>query len=250
MRLVATLLLVLFAATVAPAARADGLTAMTAAERAAFGEAVRAYLLENPEVIIEAMTELQAREERDAAKRDLQMLADNRAAIEESAGDWHGGNLQGDITVVEFMDYRCPYCHKAYQDVEALVKQDGNIRFVLKEFPILGDQSMLASKFAIAVRQLYGDDAYKAAHDALFAARGDFTEESLARLADSLDLDAARIADQMKDPAVKAVIDANYALAQTMDISGTPTFVIRDTMVRGYVPLDDMKKIVAEQRNR
>ncbi len=236
------------ALAVAPMAQAEGLTDMSPAEKAAFGEAVRAYLLENPEVIMEAITELQARDDRAAADRDLQMLADNKATIFNSPHDWQGGNLSGDITVVEFMDYRCGYCHKAYEEVEALVKDDGNIRFVLKEFPILGDQSVLTSKFAIATRLIHGDEAYKKVHDALFTLRGDATEETLSRLATDLGLDPAPILARMPTPEVQAVIDANYALAQTMEINGTPTFVIDNTMVRGYVPLDGMKDIVAGQR--
>lgn len=235
-------------ATAAPLAQAEGLTNMTEEERAAFGEAVRAYLLENPEVIMEAITELQAREDKAAVNRDLQMMADNKDAIYNSPDDWQGGNLQGDITIVEFMDYRCTYCHKAFQEVSELVTQDGNIRFVLKEFPILGEQSVLTSKFAIATRLLHGDDAYKKVHDALFAMRGDATDETLSRIAVDLGFDPAAILAKMKAPEVQAVIDGNYALAQIMDISGTPTFVIDQTMVRGYVPLQGMQQIVAEQR--
>lgn len=232
----------------APIAGAEGLTDMTEAERAAFNEAVRAYLIANPEVIVEAMTELQLREDEAAADRDLQMLAENKDIIFNSPADWQGGNLAGDITIVEFMDYRCGYCHKAYEEVAQLVAGDGNIRFVLKEFPILGEQSVLTSKFAIATRLVHGDEAYKAVHDALFTMRGDATEETLARLASDLNLDPAPILARLADPEVQAVIDANYALAQTMDINGTPTFVIDNTMVRGYVPLDGLQEIVAGQR--
>ncbi|VDC33053.1 DsbA family protein [Pseudogemmobacter humi] len=243
------LALTLAAALSAPfPALAEGLTDMTEAERAAFGEAVRDYLLENPEVIIDAMKVLQTREDKAAAEQDLLMLAENRETIFNNPNDWAGGNLAGDITVVEFMDYRCGYCHKAFQEVEELVASDGNIRFVLKEFPVLGEQSVLAAKFAISVRMLHGDAAYKAAHDALFAMRGDMTIESLSRLAGQLGHDPAGILVQMEAPEVQAMIDETYALAETMQINGTPTFVIDEAMVRGYVPLDGMRQIVLRQR--
>ena len=243
------LALTLAAALTAPIpALAEGLTDMTEAERAAFGEAVRDYLLENPEVIIDAMKVLQTREDKAAAEQDLLMLAENRETIFNNPNDWAGGNLAGDITVVEFMDYRCGYCHKAFQEVEELVASDGNIRFVLKEFPVLGEQSVLAAKFAISVRMLHGDAAYKAAHDALFAMRGDMTIESLSRLAGQLGHDPAGILVQMEAPEVQAMIDETYALAETMQINGTPTFVIDEAMVRGYVPLDGMRQIVLRQR--
>jgi len=227
---------------------ADGLTDMTDAERAAFREEVKAYLMENPDVIIEAMTVLQEREDAAAADRDLQMMAENKDAIFNSAADWVGGNPQGDITLVEFMDYRCGYCRKAYEEVEELVKSDGNIRFVMKEFPILGEQSLLSSQFALAVKMLYGEEAYKAAHDALITLRGDATPETLATLATQLGHDPAAVAAKMADPAVMDVIKANHELATTMEINGTPTFVIDQTMVRGYVPLDGMRQIVDGQR--
>ncbi len=221
---------------------------MTAAEREAFRAEVRAYLLENPEVIVEAMDILQGQQEQAAAERDLQMLADNQGKIFNDPNSWVGGNPSGDITVVEFVDYRCGYCRKAHDEVAELVKTDGNIRFVIKEFPILGEQSLISSQFAIAVRQLYGDDAYKAVHDQLIALRGDATPETLARLAADLGHDPGAVLAQMQTPEVKAIIDANHALASLMEINGTPTFVIDQTMVRGYVPLDSMRQIVEGQR--
>ena len=240
--------LALAATLTASTAFAGGLGEMTEAERAAFREEVRAYLMENPEVIVEAMTELQLREDAAAADRDLQLLADHAAEIFQSEADWVGGNPEGDITLVEFMDYRCGYCRKAYQEVEELVKTDGNIRFVLKEFPILGEESLLSSQFAISVRMLYGDEAYKKAHDALIVLRGEANAETLARLAGDLGHDAAAVAEKMASEEVKAVIMANHELATVLEISGTPTFVVDRTMVRGYVPLDGMRQIVAGQR--
>ncbi|MFP5480142.1 MAG: DsbA family protein [Alphaproteobacteria bacterium] len=221
---------------------------MTDAERQAFRDEVRAYLLENPEVLIEAMDVLQSREEQAAANRDLQMLSDNAAMIFESPDDWVGGNPEGDVVLVEFMDYRCGYCRKAYDEVEELVKSDGNIKFVVKEFPILGEASLLSSQFAIAVRQLHGDTAYKSAHDALIALRGEPTLDTLGRLAADLGLEAQPILDRMTAPEVMSVIEANHALADKMEISGTPTFVLKSMMLRGYVPLEAMREIVAEVR--
>ena len=240
--------LALAATLTASTAFAGGLGEMTEAERAAFREEVRAYLMENPEVIVEAMTELQSREDAAAADRDLQLMETHKDAIYNSAADWVGGNPDGDITVVEFMDYRCGYCRKAYQEIEDLVGTDGNIRFVLKEFPILGEESLLSSQFAISVRMLYGDEAYKKAHDALIVLRGEANAETLARLAGDLGYDAAAVTAKMASEEVKAVIMANHELATVLEISGTPTFVVDRTMVRGYVPLDGMRQIVAGQR--
>lgn len=221
---------------------------MTATEREAFRAEVRAYLLENPEVLIEAMNALEMREQVAAAERDKQMLAEQAEIIFNDPASWVGGNPEGDITVVEFIDYRCGYCRKAWQEVDALVETDGNIRFVLKEFPILGEQSVLSSRFAIAVLQLHGNDAYKQAHDALLSLRADATPEALVRVAEELGLEPQPIMDRMQAPEVTKVIEDNHRLARTMEVSGTPTFVVGGTMVRGYVPLQAMQQIVAEQR--
>lgn len=227
---------------------ADGLTDMSDAERAAFRAEVRAYLMENPEVLVEVMNELETREQVAAMARDKEMLAAQSDAIFNDAASYVGGNPEGDITVVEFIDYRCGYCRKAWEEVDQLVEGDGNIRFVLKEFPILGEASVLSSRFAIAVLQLHGDEAYKTAHDALLSMRAEPTPESLMRIAADMGLEAQPIMDRMNAPEVTKVIEDNHRLAQVMDISGTPTFVVGGTMVRGYVPLDAMQQIVEEQR--
>ncbi|GAB1480019.1 DsbA family protein [Paracoccaceae bacterium] len=230
------------------AAHAEAAAAMTEAERAAFRAEVRAYLLENPEVLIEAMDVLQSREAETAAARDVQMLADNKEALLNDPASWVGGNPEGDITIVEFTDYRCGYCRKAFAEVEELVKSDGNIRFVVKEFPILGEESMISSRFAIAVRQLHGDDAYKKAHDALITLRGSPDAATLGALAVDLGLEAGPILARMNADEVTAVIAANHAMADKLQISGTPTFVLGDQLLRGYVPLDAMRALVAEER--
>ena len=221
---------------------------MTPEERAAFREEVRAYLLENPEVLIEAMDVLQQREEVAGLERDTQVIVANSARIFANPNDWVGGNPNGDITLVEFMDYRCGYCRKAYAEVEELINTDGNIRFVVKEFPILGEASMLSAQFAIALKQLHGDEAYGKAHDALMTLRGEPTVETLTRLAGDLGLEAQPILDRMNAPEVMAVIQDNYMLAEQMEITGTPAFILGDSVMRGYAPLDVMRDFVADVR--
>jgi protein-disulfide isomerase len=235
----------LFAAFLASSASAE----MTAGERAALHEEFRAYLMENPEVIIEAMSVLEEREAKAALERDALLIQTQASDIFASPTDWVGGNLQGDITLVEFMDYRCAYCRKAHDEVQELVRSDGNIRYVIKEFPILGEASLLSSQFALAVRMLHGDDAYKAAHDALIDLRGEPSAETLGRLATELGHDPAPILAEMGSDEIRAILTANHALADRMEISGTPTFVLKDQMLRGYVPLMDMRAIVAEARD-
>lgn len=227
---------------------AEGLADMTPAEREAFRAEVRAYLMENPEVLMEAIAVLESREQAAAIEQDKKLLVEYHDAIFNDPASWVGGNPDGDITVVEFIDYRCGYCRKAWEEVDQLIEQDGNIRFVLKEFPILGEQSVLSSRFAISVLQLHGADAYRKAHDALLTLRADATPEALVRVAEDLGLEPQPIMERMNAPEVTKVIEDNHKLAQALQISGTPTFVIDGTFVRGYVPLEGMQQIVAEQR--
>jgi protein-disulfide isomerase len=222
--------------------------AQDAANDEAFGERVRAYLLENPHVIMEAVGVLQQREDAAAAMADQDMIAAQMDALTNDGFSWVGGNPDGDITVVEFMDYRCGYCKKAYPEVESLLSADGNIRFIVKEFPILGEQSILGSQFAIAAHIVAGDDAYKSVHDTLMSYNGEITAESLSRLADSLDLDGAAILAKLDDPEVVRRISENRALGKALDISGTPTFVVQNQMVRGYVPAEQLQKMVDQLR--
>ena len=235
-------------AMVASTAFGGGLGDMTEAERQAFRAEVRAYLVENPEVLVEAMDELQRRSELVASERETQTLKDQAATIYSDPNSWVGGNPEGDITIVEFVDYRCGYCRKAHDEVAELVRSDGNIRFVVKEFPILGEDSIASSRFAIAVLQLHGDAAYKLAHDALITLRGAPTPETLARLAADQGLEPGPIMERMGQDQVTQVIAANHALGDLLDISGTPTFVIDRTLVRGYLPLDGMRQIVVDER--
>jgi protein-disulfide isomerase len=224
------------------------LTALTTEERTAFQAEIRAYLLENPEVLVEAYKVLQDREAETAAAQDQVVLSENEDFIFNDPASWVGGNPEGDLTVVEFMDYRCGYCRKAYDEVADLVATDGNIRFVVKEFPILGDDSIASSRFAIATRLLHGDAAYAAAHDALIALRGTPDSETLARLATDLGHDPQPLLDRMASEEVTAIISANHAIASQLNITGTPTFVVGTTLLRGYLPEEDMRKVVAEAR--
>jgi protein-disulfide isomerase len=222
--------------------------AMTEAERQALRDEVRAYLLEHPEVLIEAMDVLQSREQDASLKRDVQLVASHNDVIFNNPNDWVGGNPDGDLTLVEFMDYRCGYCRQAYAEVDELIKSDGKIRFVVKEFPILGEASLLSSQFAIAILQLHGNEAYASVHDKLITLRGEPTVETLGRLAKDMGLDAKPILDRMGSPEVMRVIQDNHALAEQMEITGTPAFVLKDMVMRGYAPLDTMRDFVKDAR--
>jgi protein-disulfide isomerase len=230
-----------------PAAAFD-INEMSDAERQTFRAEIRSYLLENPQVLMEAIAVLEQQQQADQSANDVALLAANEVDLYADEASWVGGNPEGDVTIVEFLDYRCGFCRRAHPEVSNLIAADGNIRLIIKEFPILGEQSTLASRFAIAVLQLEGRDMYKKAHDELILFRGEISEQSLSGLANRLGLDADKVGEQMNSPDVDTVIAQNRALGQRLQINGTPSFVFGDQMVRGYVPLNDMQSIVRELR--
>ena len=231
-----------------PAAAFD-LAKMSDAERTAFRAEVRAYLLENPEVLAEAIDVLQQRQADEAAKGDIALVKANAEDLFNDGYSFVGGNPEGNITVVEFIDYRCGYCRKAHAEVADLVQSDGDIRYIVKEFPILGDDSVVASRFAIAALQTLGRDAYEKINAGFYESfRGEVTPDTLLAFAKDLGIDGPAILAKMDAPEVTKVIEQNHLLAQRMQISGTPTFVMGDQMLRGYAPLDHMRQIVAAER--
>lgn len=226
------------------------LNAMSESERAAFGEAVREYILENPELIIEAVNLLEQQQAAAESMQDDELVTANLDELQNDGYSWVGGNPDGDITLVEFMDYRCGYCRRAAPEVEQLMAEDGNIRLVVKEFPILGEASMLSSRFAVATRMVAGDKAYKQVHDALIGFTGEPNEVSLRRLSEGLGLNADAIMDKMDDEEITYELAQTRALAQRMKISGTPTFVLQNELLRGYLPADQMSIIIEEIREQ
>lgn len=240
--------LVLAAALLAAPAAALDLDALSDAERDAFRAQVRAYLLEHPEVLLEAIAVLEERQADDQAAGDAALIAAHAEALFDNPASWVGGNPDGDVTVVEFVDYNCGFCKRALPEVMALLERDPGVRLVMKELPILGPESELASRFAIATLQVAGDAAYGAVHERLLGLPGRVSPAALGGIADDLGLDRAAIEARMDAPEVSAVIAANRALARNMGINGTPTFVIGDQLVRGYIPLDAMTALVEETR--
>lgn len=241
-------LLMLLTCTALPASAFD-ISAMSKSDEEAFGAAVHAYLLAHPEVLVEVSQELQNRDAQVQAKNDVALIKTNDDDLFKDGASFVGGNPNGNLTVVEFIDYRCGYCRKAHSEVSELIKSDGNIRYVVKEFPILGEDSVVASRFAIAALRVAGPAAYAKVNAGFYESfRGEVTPANLAAFATSLGLDPAPIMAEMNSAEVTGIINDNRQLGERMQIAGTPAFVMGHQMVRGYVPLDAMRQIVTEER--
>ncbi|RJF81979.1 DsbA family protein [Azospirillum cavernae] len=221
--------------------------AMDDAQRAAIETVIRDYLMKNPEVILQAVESLQQREKVAEAERAKKALAENQQALTHNAADPVAGNPQGDVTVVEFFDYQCGYCKAVQADVQRLIKDDGKLRFVFKELPILGPASVIASKAALASR---AQGKYLEFHNALMAQRGQIDEDVILRLAKSVGLDTDRLKKDMESREVLSAIAANQTLAENLGIHGTPGFVFGGDLVPGAIKLDEMKRLVATARSK
>ena len=229
--------------------QAFDISKMTPEEEVAFGEAVRDYMLANPDLLLEVIDKIEADRAASRVAADASLIDKNATALFEDANSFVGGNPDGDIVIVEFLDYRCGYCKQAHPEVAKVIQNDGNIRFIIKEFPILGEQSVLAARFAISVKLNAGDAAYSQIHDEMMTFRGDFTDASLRRLADQAGLATDAIMAGMTSPAVDAVLNANQTLARDLQIDGTPGFILGGQVLRGYVPHDALVELVEQARS-
>jgi len=240
--LVVPAIIALAAMVTAPAIAQTATTDKDAVEKI-----VRDYILKNPEIIAEAMQRLQQKKKMAEAAADIQLLAANRAELIDDQTSPVGGNVKGDVTVVEFFDYRCGVCKRIHPIVNQLVKSDPNIRRVYKEWPILGPNSVLAARAAIASRK---QGKYLSFHKVMMEANSSFGESAIMAMAESVGIDTAKLRQDMRSAETNAVIRKNYALAEKLKLNGTPSYVIGDTLLRGGRDLESLRAIVAEARAR
>lgn len=224
-----------------------GLTNMSEVEREAFRTEVRAYLLEHPEVLTEAIQVLKDREALAEKKADLALIAANRERLFDGTNAWVTGNPNGDVTLVEFSDYRCGYCKRAHPELKELLQRDPNIRLVVREFPILGPDSMVAARVATAALNL-DRSKYGALNDGLMSFEGGLTEAAVYQIADHAGYDIAALKELAASAEIEAQIGDTYNLARTLGLEGTPSFVLGNQIIRGYLPVDRMLAAVADAR--
>lgn len=203
------------------------------------------YLKNHPEEVLSALKLAQANAEKQKSADAQLALAKQQDQIFNNPADPVVGNVNGDVTVVEFFDYRCPYCKRVSDSLMTLLKDDPNIKLVFKEFPILGPESTVAAKIALAAHR---QGKYEQVHTAFMAHKGSFDQEALLDLAASVGADRAKLAADMQDPAIQGHLQANESLAGALGITGTPGFLFGKQLVPGAISLDDMKKFVSAAR--
>ncbi|MBW3098939.1 DsbA family protein [Pseudohoeflea coraliihabitans] len=220
--------------------------ALEASEKSEIETVIRDYLLSNPEILEEMQMALQAKQEAEAASRSKAVISENSKAIFDAPGDVVLGNPDGDVTVVEFFDYNCGYCKAAMADMDSILEEDKNVRFVLKEFPILGPDSMGAHMVAMSFRELM-PEKYGEFHRQLLG--GERANEDVAvHIATALGADESALRAGMQDPAIKDDIREAYRLSDALGIRGTPSYVIGDETVFGAVGVETLEEKIANLR--
>jgi protein-disulfide isomerase len=203
------------------------------------------YLKDHPEEVLGALRLAQANAEKQKAADAQLAVAQKQDQIFNNPADPVVGNVNGDVTVVEFFDYRCPYCKRVSDSLMTLVKDDPNVKVVFKEFPILGPESVVAARIALAAHR---QGKYEQVHTAFMAHKGSFEQSDLLELAASVGADPAKLAADMQDPAIQGQLLATESLAAALGITGTPGFLFGKKLIPGAVSLEDMKNFVAAAR--
>lgn len=220
-----------------------------ASDKAAIEQIVRDLIRREPEIVLEALDALEKRGEAQQREAAKQTLAERRRELENDPDMPVAGNPRGTVVLVEFFDYRCPYCRRMAEPIKELLASEKDVKLVRRDWPILGPPSVVASRAALAARA-QGDARYEKFHDALMTARVQLDENSIFQIARETGLDIERLRRDMESPRIAAILQKNDTLAKALAFTGTPGFTIGDTLVPGAVDLRTLKNLVAEARAR
>src|SRR6478672_10562739 len=219
------------------------------AQRSDIEKIVREYIIAHPEVLEEAMNELSKRQAAAEAEKHQASIAQNADTIFKSPRGVTVGNKDGDVTFVEFFDYNCGYCKRAMTDMLDLMKSDPKLKVVLKEFPVLSQGSVEAAQVGVAVRmQDPTGKKYLDFHQKLLGGRGAADKARAMAVAKEVGLDMAKLEKDMAGPEVKATLEENFKLAESMGMNGTPSYVIGKQVVIGAVGVDNLKEKIGVAR--
>lgn len=203
------------------------------------------YLMENPEIITEAMMALRVKQETEAQEQAKAKIVEYQNDFKSDTFPF-AGNKDGDVVVVEFFDYNCGYCKKALPDVQALIAEDKNVKVVFMDMPILGPTSLTASKWALAAQE---QGKYFEYHAALMEHLGGKEESDLAEIAKVVGLDVEKMKQDANSDKVQNKINKSMKIAQDIGIQGTPAFIVGDKLYRGYIGEDALLKSVKDSRS-
>ena len=229
----------------APAAMADGFTAQQKSE---LGPLVKDYLMAHPEVLRDAITELDTREKQAEADGRKKALAELGGKLATQADSLVIGNPDGKITLVEFFDYNCGYCKRAVGDLDKLMQKNKDLKVVLRDFPILSAGSVEAALVALAVHNQFTGDRYWEFHRRLLGNRTAVGKEQAMGVAKAMGPDMDRLAKDTSDPKTRAAIQESLTAAQALNLNGTPSYIVGDDAIVGAQGFDEIQKRVDSMR--
>jgi protein-disulfide isomerase len=208
---------------------------------------VREYLRAHPEVIVEALQEMERREQEAQRKHRAEAVRAHLTELTQDPGSPVGGNPQGTVTVVEFFDYQCGYCKRVALEIKKLLQADPDVRLVYRELPILGPASVFAARAALAAHK---QGKYEPLHAALMGSNERLTDQKVLQLASQVGLDAAQLEKDMADPTLAAALDRNFELQRKLNIQGTPALVVGTEFIPGAADLATLMKLVEQARRK
>jgi protein-disulfide isomerase len=223
----------------------SGAMAQTAAfndgQKDAIRQIIKDYLIKNPEVIQEAMIELERRQKESEQQARLKITQDKTSPLFTAKHNVSFGNPNGDVTIIEFFDYNCGFCKRALGDLQKMVAEDKNVRVITKDFPVLGPGSMEAATVALAAKQQLTPEKLWTFHQKLLTVRGNVGKQQAMDAAKEAGADMARITKDLDSPAVRLAIEENVQIADALGLTGTPSYVVGDEIVVGAVGFADLK---------
>lgn len=237
----------LTAATLCVHGAAIAADALSADQKKAVEDVVRQYILDHPEVLIESMRRMEQKQKEREKAKVTKAIKSRRKELFEDPDTPFAGPADGDVVIVEFFDYNCGVCKRVLPIIQKMLKTDPKVKLVYKEWPILGPGSITAARAALASRN---QGKYVEFHNAMMAANGRLTKNSIMALATGVGIDPVKLENDMKDRKIDAILSRNLALADELTLNGTPSFIVGNTLIRGGRPYDAMMDLVRRERAR
>lgn len=208
---------------------------------------MRAWILDEPEILIEAMQVLEVRQREEASTRASSVIIENRDALMDLSTPGFGA-ADAAVTIVKFSDYQCGYCQIMHGTLDEIVAQNPDVRVLIREYPILGEASQQSARLGLAAWRLGGEEAYALVHDMLFEASGDLSAAMLTDIVAETGLDLTTLDNEMRSPEVTAILEQNMMMARLLEVQGTPALIIGDRFFGGVMDAEALSLAIAEER--
>ena len=211
---------------------------------------IKNYILDNPEIVIEAIELFQKKQSSNAIKKQKETIKSLSVELYDETNSYFFGNENSELKIVEFIDYNCGYCKKNHEIMMNILNENNDIKYIIKELPILGESSLLASKFAIIIYLIDGPKIYEKFFDSLMRYNSQLNFEILTKISKKVGSSVENFDSYFNSDEVNNVILRNLSLADKLSIEGTPTFIIENNVIRGFISFDQFQEIIDNLRKK